>query len=536
MEATSALLSPQRTQQGARIKQDEPEPKRKQYCRSDSNGASSLQPRKRAHIDQDEPDQPKVKRYCRSENGVASLRPRFQSAGRSLKVSPATSPEFEVKGASTPHPEAGPQGDDGDNRDDRLQKKVGENSITGKGFRPTESAPQTLNGRPRPQSHSFDQESSRPNTLKAGDKDTQQDCRCPKCSFPCWLCRYSIEDQGIYKDESSDYDYDYDYDGSDSRDEEDESNQLEETGDKPSKRRNRADRLVYLGPTDENFEELILLPVGVRVLDWDRRLRPGELPSDGIQNDPSMASRVYLDVDYATAEDISTQITSYNERRYEKQTFAKLVSQYVAPIERYIDPMGPQVVVPLSRDKWKPRKEGPPPLPATGYIYDWDIKSDMTYMVALNLFEKDLRVKLQTQARDLLAEPAGVCPYLTFKLQSAGSPGEDRRARCEISAASVLWLSHRKKLKDRLNSSDFSDLRHYSIVVNSRRYQIWEAGFDGRAYSVQMVARDTLGEPEGVLRFAEWSNAIHRWGLGPNARAFKRDVEALLGGGVTRWA
>lgn len=66
----------------------------------------------------------------------------------------------------------------------------------------------------------------------------------------------------------------------------------------------------------------------------------------------------------------------------------------------------------------------------------------------------------------LLAEPAGVCPYLTFELKCAEKLGKDSDAKYQISVASILWLQQRKKLKDKLNSSDFSDLRHYYIQLH----------------------------------------------------------------------
>lgn len=113
----------------------------------------------------------------------------------------------------------------------------------------------------------------------------------------------------------------------------------------------------------------------------------------------------------------------------------------------------------LRRDKWRPGKDGPPVTTLEGYTYEWDIELDMTYMVALNLFERDLRDILSQANLDwLLAESEGVCPYLTFELKRAEKSGKDSDAMYQISVASVLWLHQRKKLKDRLNSSDFSDL------------------------------------------------------------------------------
>ena len=102
-------------------------------------------------------------------------------------------------------------------------------------------------------------------------------------------------------------------------------------------------------------------------------------------------------------------------------------------------------------------------------------------MIALNLIEEDLRIALQQPDLDwLLAGPTGVCPYLTCELKCAEKSGKESHTIYQIWAASVLWLYRRKKLKDKLNSYDFSDLRHYSIVINSICFQIWVAEFDGK--------------------------------------------------------
>jgi hypothetical protein len=414
-----------------------------------------------------------------------------------------------------PCPKAGLQRDD---KDDRSRNTVGVNSIVGKGLPPTESASDRLNDSSQPQSHSLDQETSRLNILKADDKDTQQDYRCPQCSFFCWLCHSAKApgSHGIDEDDSDGYGYDYEY----------ESDQSEEMNGNPSKKRKRADGLVYIGPGEEHFEEYILAPAGVQILAGNCHIQPEDIPSDDIQNDPSIASRVHLNIDDNTARDIYTQLAEYHERSYlnNAPTFTKLITQYLAPFDRYINPKGPEAFMPLWREKWRPCREGPSVSKENGFIYDWDIESDMTYMVALNLFERDFRKELRKPNHDwLLAEPAGVCPYLTFTFM-----GDRSHAKHQISAASVLWLYQRKSLKDKLNSSDFSDIRHYSIAIDPIRYQIWVTEFDGKEYSSQKIYEDSFLQPEGVLHYAKWSNAIHKWGLGPNARSFKRDVETLL--------
>ena len=230
-----------------------------------------------------------------------------------------------------------------------------------------------------------------------------------------------------------------------------------------------------------------------------------------------------------TAGQISVQIMLYHRRRYNEATFTKLITNWLAPFDDYVEMDGLQLVTSLWREKWKPGKAGPYVSSQMGYIYDWDIEPDTTFMVASNLFEPSLREEISgPDLQWLLAEPSGVSPYLTFEIKTAERAGKESEAIHQISAAGAIWLHQRRQLKEELQASDFSDVRHYSIVINSMNYQIWEATYDRGRFVVQMIYYGSFSEPEGVVQYAKWSNAIHKWGLGTNARAFKRDVIALL--------
>jgi hypothetical protein len=350
-----------------------------------------------------------------------------------------------------------------------------------------------------------------PHTGKANDKDNQREYRCPQCSFFCWLCRAAPKKPEIRND---DEDYDSDSDSGQSE-------------SKPSVKSKRSDGLIYMGPKDKRFEKLILRPNGIKLRFEHRLLQPEDLPDDGIQDDPAMASRAHLEIDHTAASEISHQFMYYYSHRYSEADLLSLVTHYLAPFDLYVSNNGPQTVVSLQKVRWKPRKRAPPVL-SDRHFYDWDIRPDITYMVSSNLFENDLRRAIRHPSlRWLLADPHGVCPYLTIKLKRAKRSGKNSDARKEISVASTLWLSQRKILKDELKSSDHSDLKHYSIIINSTDYQILMTEFDGKVYRVRTIGSGILNRPEGVVQYAKWNNAIHKWGLGPNARSFKRDVEAL---------
>ena len=296
-----------------------------------------------------------------------------------------------------------------------------------------------------------------------------------------------------------------------------------------SSKRKRTDGLTYIEPKDDHFKEYILNQCGISIIEDLRRSRPEDLPDDGNADDPSLASKVHLEIDLETADQISGQIMLYHRRRYNKATFTKVITKWLAPFDDYVSMDGPQLVTTLWREKWKPGKAGPYVSSQMGYIYDWDLEPDTTYMIASNLFERPLRYEMSGPGLDwLLAEPSGVSPYLTFEMKTAERSGKESEAIYQIAAAAAIWLHQRRRLKEELKASDFSDVRHYSIVISSLAYQIWEAVYDGSGFVVQMIHLGSFNEAEGVVQYAKWSNAIHRWGLGTNARAFKRDVIALL--------
>ncbi|KAL9117090.1 MAG: hypothetical protein Q9187_006375 [Circinaria calcarea] len=296
-----------------------------------------------------------------------------------------------------------------------------------------------------------------------------------------------------------------------------------------SGKRKRTDGLTFIGPKDNYFQEYILSQCGVSIVEDPPRSRVDDIPDDGIMDDPSLSSMVHLDIDLDTATQISDQIMLYHRRRYNEATFNKLVAKWLAPFDDYINKDGPEQVTSLWRERWRPGKAGPYVSSQMGFIYDWDIEPDTTYMIVSNIFEHPVREEISAPDLEwLLAEPSGVSPYLTFELKTAERSGKESEAIHQIAAASAVWLHQRRRLKEELNTSDFSDVRHYSIVINSLAYQIWEAVYNGKKFVVRMIHLGSFSTADGVVQYAKWSNAIHKWGLGTNARAFKKDVLALL--------
>ncbi|KAI9785329.1 MAG: hypothetical protein M1839_000347 [Geoglossum umbratile] len=352
--------------------------------------------------------------------------------------------------------------------------------------------------------------------------DTQLQYRCPQCSFPCWIC-HTPED---YLELGRSFNKSNRPKAKHPKAPQPKKMLRTETSASlamsggetvvPQLKRKRLTD-VLLGPGDEGFEKYILVPSSVVVGYNNDSLQPKDIPTDNTDHDASSEPSVYLKTDHSTASNISAQLKLCRECRCDKNetTFRRLLTHFLVPVTNFVNWYGPQATAPLWRETWKPHKEGPPRA-ASEYSYDWNIESAMTYMVSVSLFEKGPRMRICSALQWLLAGDYGVCPYLTIEFSSATT---------QISAASAVWLYQRKKLKDEIESLDYSDFRHYSITLDSMLFQIFEAKFDGLRYSVQNISAGSLETAEGVVEYIEWNNAIHRWGLGPNAKSFKRDVE-----------
>ncbi|MCJ1384190.1 hypothetical protein MMC17_007306 [Xylographa soralifera] len=352
-------------------------------------------------------------------------------------------------------------------------------------------------------------------------QDTSAVYSCPQCSFPCWICNSAtILQEPVPPIEEEIEEAIEENSIMDSRSE------STKTTESSKSKRKRVDGRKYLGPKDEYFESYILEPSNVQIQEGRIISKPEDiLPLE--QPGESPPSEVYLNITDATALTISDQLIISHQRKYDENALTKIVNKYLAPFESYVNKNQVQSVKSLCRDEYKPRKEGPS-MPFTRYTYDWDIKPDSTYMLALNLFDDDLRKVLHRPELDwILAEPHGVCPYLTLEYKCAEKAGKDSDAVCQIAVASVVWLVQRKKLREALGLSDIADLKHYSIILNSTHFQVWKTTCSGSSFSVQWVGKGSLDDSEGVHQYVEWWNAIHKWGLGSNAQSFKQDVEAL---------
>ena len=144
------------------------------------------------------------------------------------------------------------------------------------------------------------------------------------------------------------------------------------------------------------------------------------------------------------------------------------------------------------------------------------------------MFNANDRSDLKSKACECwLAERDSVCPYLTIEYKSSEKTGKKSHAMYQTAAASMLWLHQRKQIRDALSRS-LDDLRHYAITIFDADYSISETHFRGVQYHIRTLADGKLTKIDDLKGYIKWSNAIHTWGLGPNATSFKEDIQELL--------
>ncbi|MCJ1232829.1 hypothetical protein MMC14_000783 [Varicellaria rhodocarpa] len=176
----------------------------------------------------------------------------------------------------------------------------------------------------------------------------------------------------------------------------------------------------------------------------------------------------------------------------------------------------------------------PPRIETPTHNFDWIVKPDVTYMSSTTAFPHESRVPLRTYCPEYLADNYSFAPYLTIEVQVPIRRNKQSYALCKNAAASYLRIYQRLQLKiafkgHQLNEIDFKDLRHYSIVIDTRVFSVWLTTYNSRKKSYQMQILESCQlNGAGILRWVEWWNAIHRWGLGPYARSFQKELESLL--------
>ena len=186
------------------------------------------------------------------------------------------------------------------------------------------------------------------------------------------------------------------------------------------------------------------------------------------------------------------------------------------------------IITSVRRDKWKPRKQGPS-MPESRFVYDWELEPDTSYAVSIRMFNLEYRKKLHSDAfQSWVAEQdVAVCPYLTVEYKCSGKGGKQTQATNQAIAAAVLWLYQRKNLRNTIGRA-YNGLSHFLITIVDSIYVISEGRLKGNEYIMREQVTGDFTRIDDLRLYIEWSNAIHAWGLGANARTFKEDIETLV--------
>ena len=292
------------------------------------------------------------------------------------------------------------------------------------------------------------------------------------------------------------------------------------------------------GPKNAGFKTNILTPLGVYIT--SSRPEAIELGQIFDEVPPNPEGRVIIKKDDGELKKIMSDFTIYQTREYDERTLFTICTDSVVLRERFDeaplfgDDQNRRVSV--RRDWWRPRQKGPP-IPNKGFIYDWDMEPDTTYGVSTRMFDVKHRRELnRKECQPWLAEcEAMVCPYLTVEYKCTEKTGKSSDATYQNTAASILWLYQRKKMREDLGRS-LGGLKHFSVTFVDSNFTIWVASFSENMYKVEAIVRGAVTSLDGLKSYIKWSNAIHSWGLGANADSFKSDVEALLEGGGSQQA
>ena len=350
---------------------------------------------------------------------------------------------------------------------------------------------------------------------------SEENGHCSSCGYPCWRCDSSNAPPDLPGKPENQV--------SDHESMEPPSTPASGCTTPSSKKRKtcEANGFKFVGPKDADFESCILIPCGM-VLD---RREPSNLTPTTVFGIQSSAppSQVIIRKEQQELLDIIEDLNEHRNRRYDEHALAMICADSIILRDRnkYNDPFDEiEVIRAERRDKWKPHKEGP--IPGGAYFYDWDLEPDSTYTVSIRMFNANDRSDLKSKACECwLAERDSVCPYLTIEYKSSEKTGKKSHAMYQTAAASMLWLHQRKQIRDALSRS-LDDLRHYAITIFDADYSISETHFRGVQYHIRTLAEGKLTKIDDLKGYIKWSNAIHTWGLGPNATSFKEDIQELL--------
>lgn len=297
------------------------------------------------------------------------------------------------------------------------------------------------------------------------------------------------------------------------------------------RKKHAAGGLNYVCPRDKEFEDDILASLEAQIFyKASVNFRPLDIFG---QQASTPDSCVVLSKTDDQLKRIMGDFAAYLARGYDEHALFTICANSIIPRDEFIhtdlDDEEQTFMISVRRDKWKPKKNGPPMQREIGKpVYDWDIEPDTTYAVSIQIFESQHRKALtRKENQQLVAESGAVCPYLTVEYKCAEKTGKCKIAIHKVAAASILWMHQRQEIRQKLGLT-LADLRHYSITIVDHMYTIWEAYFREDKHRLRNLSHGDLTTMSGLKNYIAWANAIHTWGLGENASSFKKDIETHL--------
>lgn len=397
---------------------------------------------------------------------------------------------------------------------------------------------------PTPKSPTLESPTNKPPTPKpCKPVRLEDDWYCPGCGRCCWLCKLSPAAPPKQKELEDEEELKRAEMASD-----DVSSITDTSSIAPSSKKRKKDHytllgIKFVGPRDQYFKTHILNPLGVI---WAKR--PQFLDSKPplfLRSQALPQSRVMIRSDNNDLERITMDFREYKARPYDEHTLCTLCWDSIIFRDTWVENVlddgeafdneeelvvkeQEPIITSVRRDKWKPQKQGPS-IPDGRFVYDWDLEPDTSYAVSIRMFNLEYRKKLHLDVfQSWVAEQdVAVCPYLTVEYKCSGKGGKQAQATNQAIAAAVLWLYQRKNLRNIIGKG-FDGLSHFLITIVDSSYVISEGRLKENEYIMREQVTGDLTRIDDLRLYIEWSNAIHAWGLGANARTFKEDIETLV--------
>lgn len=259
-------------------------------------------------------------------------------------------------------------------------------------------------------------------------------------------------------------------------------------------------------------------------------------------------SSIWLDMTPSLASFIVDQYR-ISELRYEtEEVFSDLAKEFLLKHDSLRTPHSAGTCRITERKvEWGPAPDNrfplPPMLPsdkpAAIWPYEFRLNPDITYYLSLKAISHECRDEVSGITP--VVSKSAVAAYFTVELKKDDLTEE--KALHQVTAASAMCLHHRVILRQKglaaektiPTLSHFQDLKHYALTLRAAFYTFWVAvptmtpdGKSWRGCTLRDLCNGKLGSEEKVMRFAEWVNEIHNWGLGSWADGFLDDVKILL--------